>query len=47
MDGAEVQICRTRTDMSAVVGAYVNGVAEVEPDEDARKRVFVRRLGET
>ncbi len=47
MDRAEVQICGTLSNVSAVVGSFLDRFAEVEADEDARIRVFVRRLGES
>ena len=46
MDRAEVQICGSLPNVSAVVGPFLDRLTEVEPDEDARIRVFGRCLRE-
>ena len=44
--GPEVEIGGTLTNLSTVIGPFVDRFAEVEPNEDARIRILGRRLGE-
>ena len=46
MDWSEVAVDGSLADLPAVGGPFFDRLAEVEPDEDARLRILVRRLGE-
>src|SRR5262249_14330769 len=47
MDRAKIQICGPPAYVSALLSPFHGRVAEMEPDEDARIRVFVCSLGKS